>query len=357
MPFNIPTPDQTAARIAAEIEAQLPGADARSARSVLAALARAYALGIYPVHLFGGWLADQVIADTAEAEWLERHASLWGVARRPPASARGSLRLTGLPGTILPAASLLSLSGRLYQTLADAAIAPGGTALVTIAAVEPGAAGNQPVGTRLTIAVPVAGLDPAGIVVDDGAGGGLTGGTDIEAEAVWRDRLIDRIQQPPHGGAASDYITWARQVPGVAQVAVYPEQFGPGTVGVCFSVTGDSPIPSPDQVAAVLAHLEEVRPVTARLSVYAVTPVPIDVSIEIIPDSAAVREAVAAAIDEWFAAEARIGERVYRSRLSEAVSADQGEYAHRLLLPTGDVAIAAGHLAVPGTVILTGAST
>jgi uncharacterized phage protein gp47/JayE len=353
MPFEIPSPDQIAARIAAELEAQIAGADATSSTSVLAALARSMALATYPVHLFGQWLADQVLPDVADEDWLERHASLWGVPRRPATVATGRVALSGLPGVVLPAGALLSLSGLVYQTLADVTLSAGGTGTVAVAAVETGPAGTQPPGARMTLAVPVTGLDPAVTVSDDGDGGGMTGGMAAEAVSLWRDRLIDRIQAPPHGGAASDYILWARQVPGVTQVAVYPEQFGPGTVGVCFAVSGSSPVASADQISQVRDHIDLHRPVTARVSVYAVTPVPLDITVEVRPDSAEVRADVANAIAAWFSADCTIGGTAYLSRLSEGISSGRGEYAHRITLPSAPaLTVGAGQMLVPGSLVI-----
>ncbi len=344
MPFKLPTPDDLAATFSGAMETNLPGAEVRSAASVLGTLARALALAIYPLHLFAQWLSRQLFPDTAESENLERHASLWGISRSPAAVARGSLSCHGLPGTRLPAGTELTLGGQRVVTESAVLLDLSGSASVPVRALVAGTAGNQPPGAPAQPLSPLLGLDT--LLTETG----LSGGTELEAEEEWRDRLLDRIQQPPHGGSAADYTAWARQVPGVAQVAVHPEEFGPGTVGVCFSVFGASPLPSSEQVSRVAAHLQTVRPVTARVSVQGVTPVEIPLHLALFPDSPRLRRDVEAAILLFFAT-APIGEPLFRSQLSEAISQVSGETAHRLLAPAEDISIPCAHLPIPGPIL------
>lgn len=348
MPFARPTLTELAERARDDLDGALPGADSRLRRSALEVLGRVHAGGLHGLYGYLDWLARQVIPDTAEQEYLERWAGVWGVARRAPAQAAGAAVFTGAEAAVVPAGSLLQRGdGVEYLTAAEAVI-DGGSAEAAIEAVEPGLAGNAEAGTALQLVSPIAGVNAQAAVAEPGA----SGGADQEDDAQLLERLLLRVQEPPQGGAAHDYVQWARQVPGVTRVWVYPDWVGRGTVGVTFTMDGkpDDIIPTEIEVGIVAAHLEPLRPVTAELFVFAPVPTPLDLSIELTPDTAAVRAAVEAEVADWLARDAEPGAVLRLSRLSEAISAAPGEQHHRLVSPSADKQHGPGELAVPGSI-------
>ncbi|HCQ6300926.1 TPA: baseplate J/gp47 family protein, partial [Clostridioides difficile] len=56
------------------------------------------------------------------------------------------------------------------------------------------------------------------------------GGTDIEDEEHFRERVLVAEQEDKLSGASSDYIRWAKEVDGVGYAYVVPEWAGTGTV-------------------------------------------------------------------------------------------------------------------------------
>lgn len=58
------------------------------------------------------------------------------------------------------------------------------------------------------------------------------GGTDIEDEEHFRERVLVAEQEDKLSGASSDYIRWAKEVDGVGYAYVVPEWAGAGTVKV-----------------------------------------------------------------------------------------------------------------------------
>jgi uncharacterized phage protein gp47/JayE len=77
-------------------------------------------------------------------------------------------------------------------------------------------------------------------------------GSDEESTDELRARLLARLQNPPHGGNATDYEAWAKEVSGVTRAWSYPLELGAGTVTVRFVRDDDaSPIPDAGEVAAV----------------------------------------------------------------------------------------------------------
>ena len=172
------------------------GAQQRLARAVR----RQWGLA-FLVLLYIDWLALQLLPDTAETEWLDRHAAIWLPAggRKPATFASGSVTATGINGSILPQGSQLTGSGGgsgsvLYETLSQITVGTGPTP-VDVRAVDPGVAGNLDQGSSLAFVNAIAGIDGSVTVVT------MDGGVDIESDDELRERVLERIQQPPMGGA------------------------------------------------------------------------------------------------------------------------------------------------------------
>ena len=88
----------------------------------------------------------------------------------------------------------------------------------------------------------------------------LTGGTDTETDEQLRARILHRIQNPPMGGAAADYVAWALAVPGVTRAWAAPEQ-GVGTITVRFLMddlrADNDGWPEPDDIQAVADYIDK----------------------------------------------------------------------------------------------------
>lgn len=345
MTWPIPTADEVTDRAAAAFERLLPGIDARSEYALAGVIARVQGLSTYDLWLHQRALADELLPDTA-VDWLERHASLWGITRNAAEAAAGTVQVAGVNGTPVPGGiSLRSATGALYTTQASATIAAG-VASLSVLADEAGAAGNLAASATLDLVSPIAGLSAQTATVE---AAGLTGGQDEEDDQSLRSRLLARIRKPPAGGAARDYEAWAKEVAGVAYVSVVGGWQGAGTVGIIIAMTGPVAATAGD-VANVLAVIDPARPVTAQPTVVAATLLPVALSIRVSPDSALTRAAIAANLAAFFVAEAAIGGAIPLSRISEAISAAGGEYSHEITSPTVAVTPAAYQLPVLGAI-------
>lgn len=350
MPFARPTLTELIERAAADIEASLPGADARLRRSNLGVLARVHAGAVHSLYGYLGWLAQQMMPDTAESVFLDRFAGIWGVLRVPAAFAAGDVTLTGNAGAVAPAGTVLRRADGATYTLSADATLTFGTAIVEVAATEAGAAGNATVGTSLQLVQPIGGINSAAVV----ASGGLSQGADAETDDALRVRLLARIQQPPMGGSASDYVAWALQVPGVTRAWVYPLEGGPGTVSVRFVRDGDaSMIPDAGEVASVQAYIDAKRPVTAQVTVVAPVAVALNMSITLTPSTVAVKAAVEAELADLIQREGKPGGTLLVSHLREAISVAAGETNHVLTVPSADVTHTTNQIPVLGTITWT----
>ncbi len=88
-------------------------------------------------------------------------------------------------------------------------------------------------------------------------------------------------------------MTWALEVPGVTRAWCVRRFMGPGTVAVFFMRDDQAdPIPDAEQLAAVAAYIEPLRPVTADVYVLAPVQKPVVYTIRLTPDTSAVRAAV-----------------------------------------------------------------
>ncbi|QQQ19663.1 baseplate J/gp47 family protein [Brevundimonas vitis] len=347
MPFERPSLTELATRADADFDARLPKADSRQRRSVLGVLGRVHAGAVHGLY---GFLADnalQGLPDTATGEVLLRWAATFGVEIKVAEPAAGLVNLTGSNGSEVDAGAVLQrLDGTEYVTTAGAVIADG-VAQVPVEAVVAGAGGLAIAGVALTFASPVAGVSAAAFV----AAAGLTGGVDAESPEAVRGRLLDRLRQPPHGGNAADYVRWAREVPGVTRAWVYPLMNGLGTVGVTFVMDGrEDLIPEVGDVADVAAWIADRRPVTAEVEVFAPDPVPLDLTIDLTPDTPEGRLAVEAELRDLLARDAEPAGTILISRIREAVSIAAGESDNVVTSPTANVTHAAGELAVLGTI-------
>lgn len=348
MPFARPSIQELIERTQADLESRLPGVDAHLRRSVVAALARMNAGQAHGLHGHLAWEARQIIYDTADAEILARWASVWGVPRLAATYASGPVSFSGTNGTVIPAATQVETGdGRAYTTDVDVTIS-GGSAQVDVTAVEPGAAGNQSGGVTLSLVSPIAGVDSQATV----AAGGLTGGADTESDDSLRQRLLQRIQNPPQGGAKNDYITWALSAhPDVTRAWVYPNALGLGTVTVRVMTDGPTAngIPTQTVIDAVDAYIQGKRPVTADVSVVAPVAAPLAIHIaNLRPDTQAVRDAIAASIADMIRRDAEPGGTIEISHIRAAISVAAGETDHTLVSPIADVTHAANEIAVPG---------
>jgi uncharacterized phage protein gp47/JayE len=348
MPLNRPTLAELISRAASDIEAELPGTDARLRRSNLAAISRMHAAAVHGLYGYLAWAARQLMVDTAEEEHLVRWAALWGITRKAATYATGTVTVTGENGSVIPVDVYLQRADGLRYKVTTGGTVAGGQAQLTVWSGQAGLAYNAVTGTKLTFVEPVGGVNTTATV----ASPGISAGTDAEDDDALRLRVLERLQQPPMGGCKADYVAWAKQVPGVTRAWCFPLEGGPGKVVVRFvrDNDGGSIIPSAAEVAAVQAHIDPLRPVTATVTVAAPAALALNPNISVTPDTTAVREAIAAELGDFLQREASPGGRIYISRLREVVSSAAGEFDSVVVSPSADVVPSASQIVTLGTI-------
>lgn len=360
MPFKRPTWSEIDKRIYLDIATRLSGpvkdatqwmrtALLRQEKTVVGVLARAYAGACHHLYGFLAWLATQRFVHSMEDEFLVAEGMDYGIPPKTADYARGKAAITGNEGAILAAKVVCQREDGVQYQVVDPYPIVDGTAVVGLKAVVAGQSGNAPIDTKLTLINPPANISTQLVVV----GNGLTGGVDDEPADEYRARILTRKRQPPQGGAAHDYVAWAKEVPGVTRAWCLPLWLGLGTVGVMFMRDHDeNPFPNEDQRLVVWKHIEPLRPVTAsEICVISPKRLGVDITVRISPDDKSVRAAVIAEAEDFILREGEPNGVLRVSRLSEAISAAVGEHHHHLILPINDVSIPEDAIPALGNVV------
>jgi uncharacterized phage protein gp47/JayE len=349
MPWQSPTLTELADQIRADMRGRLPDANPALRRAMLRVIADVDAGAVHGLYGYLAWLAKQLIIDTAEAEWLERWASIWRIYRQGEVAATGPVLLNGNPGGQLLAGEEFEKDGIRYTLDSTVTLDESGQATGDVIAVDAGDEANLAAGETLRLVRAVSGIDGEATVGVDG----LTGGAEQERDDRLRERLLERIQRQPHGGNADDYIMWVREAhPDITRVWVSRHQPDIGEVTVRF-VCDDLAdiIPTTAVVEAVDEYVDDVRPVTAR-GFYAVAPEasPLNLAIRLTPDTAVARSRVQAALDDFLGQTAEPGGTLYREQLSGVIYVAAGDSRHELDSPSADVTHGVNDIPVRGAI-------
>jgi len=368
MPWTTPTLKQVRGLVRDYVLSQL-GARAMIPNSALRIMSDAKAGLAHLVLLFIDWLSKQLLPDTAETEWLDRHGAIWlknadgSKGRKAPAAARGTVTLTTVEGTgsiVVPQYTAFKSATQVeYRTDAEAVVNELGAA-VAMTAFNAGAAGNLEPGEVISLVTNVENLTGTGIVVT------MTGGTDEENDDDLRERTLLRIQQPPMGGDADDYVQWALSVPGVTRAWSAPLEMGIGTVTVRVMMddlrSEEDGFPNADDIATVQEYIDKVRPVAIKDRwVLAPIPEPVDLYItELESDTVAIRAAIEIAIRDKIrevAAPAHAingvvqeAQTIYSAWISEAIASVPGVRKFRLTMEDHEMPTP-GHIGILGSII------
>jgi uncharacterized phage protein gp47/JayE len=345
--FQRQTLPQLVERAQTDIEANLRGAVARLPQSNLDALAHMSA-GAADEQLEAiDYYATQIHVTTATGPGLRRHGSEWGVLQKEPTRATGTIGIVVTRGAIVARGALFQTRDRFQvrTTAGETALADGIMPLPA-EAVETGNAGNLEADARLDTINPIVGVTEATVLAP-----GFAGGNPREETEPYRRRILDRIQEPPQGGADYDYRRWMLEYPGCTRAWVRPREQGAGTVVCRFAMDDTYPdgIPTAAEVERMTRWLDAHRPITAEVFVYAPIAREIDVIVrDLNPNTAAVRNAVEDELRDMLYRNGEPGAMLYRSWFWEAVSVASGERHHTLDEPVGDTQLQIGELGILG---------
>jgi uncharacterized phage protein gp47/JayE len=362
MPWVTPTLKETRVLVRDQVRANLTGADASIPNSILRVLSDVTGAMAHLVLQFVQWATRQMLPDTAEAEWLDRHANMWlknsdGTTGRKLATlAVGQVALTGATWVTVPIGQRLqSDTGVEYETTETVFLASGGAITPTPArALDPGAIGNLEPGAAMTVINPPSGVDATAAAI------GMDFGVDEESTDELRDRVLLRIREPPQGGANVDYVQWAMGVPGVTRAWCYALEMGMGTVTVRFMMDNlradEEGFPRQTDVNNVAAALDKERPVAVK-DMFVVAPIRHRVNVQIdrlIPDTPTVRAAINLSLQVMIRDRAIPGQPIYAAWKNYAIMSAPGVSSYTLTNALDDYMPSPGHMPVLGNIVYGG---
>lgn len=300
----------------------------------------AVAAQLYALYVQADWVGRQCFPQTAQGDYLDKHAQLRGLERRAATAAVGVLSFeTDHP----PEADLSIPEGTVCMTAAqvrfettEAGVLKAGqtSAQVRARAVEPGAAGNAAAGTVRAMAVAPVGVSRC---TNPEA---FSGGLDAEGDESLRERVLETFRRMPNGANAAFYQQEALSFPEVAAATVVARPRGVGTVDVFLATAAG--LPDSGLLEQVAAHLEERREIAVDVQVKAPEVRTVDVSVQVAArpgaDFDTVRQAVESAVRGWFDGRL-LGQSVLRAQLGAlifGVEAAMEEVQREMLICTAE---------------------
>ncbi|MBW4089889.1 MAG: baseplate J/gp47 family protein [Proteobacteria bacterium] len=377
MPWSTPSLADLRAQTLANFQARIQGADTFLPRAVLPIVANAVAAVAFAGYRALGWVARQFFVASAEAPYLDRRLAEVNLPRIQATVAAGpGVTFSGPQNTPIDLGTPLQTSngGMSYTVTAAGTIGSGGTVSLPVVATTAGSLGNLAPGAPLTLVTAIAGVAPTAIV----GSAGITGGTDAETDAAYRVRGLARLGQPPQGGAATDFLAWAKASGVPTRAWVFPLNRGIGTCDVAFTIdTRANNIPLTADLDAVQTYIAGVKPVIGDSQAFA--PVADALAITILNlvgtggiTTAALQAAITAQLNDLIATVppggAAVGDAVtvplppgalfplqtpgklYLSQIEAAIEAAGSVLSYDLTAPTADVVFATGHLPAPPTI-------
>lgn len=349
MPLDKPTLAEIKSRQVADVQSSLELSELLPS-SYLRSLSDALGGSVYLLYGFLEQMARQGIPSLAEGEFLTNWANTWKLTRNSATFASGNVTFTGNNGVQIPSGTnIISESNISYKTKTTVTIVSG-TATVEVIALTAGAAGNLASSSSLSIINPIAGINSAATTA------GLAGGGDTETDESLRARLLQRIQNAPQGGSKTDYERWALEVAGVGAVWVIEPNVAGSVYVYIVTPDEDNLAPSAALVQQVQDYIDDFarRPVTANVTVFAPTVVSQNFTINLSPNTAEIRAAVEANLEDLLKRERLPGGTLLISKIREAVSTAAGENDNSVTSPSGNVSLSTGQIAKLGTVTFTG---
>lgn len=257
--FIVPNLEEIRASLLRDYQTYYPNADT-SEDSDAYARASSLAACAEGIYAHQKWMIKQFFPDTADTEFLEKHAGLRGLRRRNATYSAGKgATVSGNPDAVIAVGlQIKTEDGRFYETTESAVIPASGSVIVAVRSLATGAVQNIKTATKGSFMAAPVGVS-TDVVLND-----VVGATNAESDSSLLERLLNKIRRPAAGGNKYDYKDWALEVDGVEQAYVYPLRRGLGTVDI--AITADNGVPSDDTVRRAQEYIDQERPVTAKES-------------------------------------------------------------------------------------------
>jgi len=328
MSLLTPTTKEISDNIIAQLEASLNQTIPLLPKSFMRVLAKTLAGVFILLYKYGGFMFLQIFVQTASMnETVVNGKTIiplieWGrlIGIGDPVAATNAelqidITVENQTGSLPSGTQLINAdNGVTYITLGVVLLNAPTVSVVILAASDQsggggaGAIGNLDPGAIVSFANPLANVARDAVVTIQ-----AVTGADGESNEAYRQRVIDRFQKLPQGGAYADYEIWGEEAAGIINVYPYTSD-NPGQVDVYCEATPESSgdpdgIPTTAQLEAVLALINEDenglasrRPANALVNTFAITRVGFDCTVHglVVDNLATVQASIETAITEFF---------------------------------------------------------
>jgi uncharacterized phage protein gp47/JayE len=323
MATQTPTTQELSASIVGAIEAQIGQSVPLLPKAFIRVLAKVLAATFITLYKYIGFIGLQLFVRTASGsptvingktitpliEW-GRLIGLGDPLKATAAELTIDVTVENQTGSLPSGSQLLGeTNGVTYLTIGAVLLDAPVVSVLVRAVADPngsggvGEIGNLDLGAALNFANPLPNVARATVVTAQ-----TVTGADAETIDSYRQRVIDRFQRRPQGGAYSDYAIWGEEVAGIANV--YPYTGQPGEVDVYVeSATEADGIPTQAQLDAVFDSIEldqrglaSRRPANAFVNTLPITRVGFDVTVIGLQgnDLATLQANITAAVEGYF---------------------------------------------------------
>ncbi len=326
MSLDTPTTKEIGDNIIAQLEASLNQTIPLLPKSFLRVLSKALAGVFILLYKYGGFMFLQVFVRTASPNEttingdvvspLTEWGRLIGVGDSAPATNAEliiDITVENQTGSLPSNTQLVNTdNGVTYITIGTTTLsAPTVQATIRAASDQAGgggagALGNLDVGAIVSFANPLANVARNAVVVFE-----VVTGADGETTEAYRQRIIDRFQKRPQGGAYADYEQWGEEPAGILNVYPYTSSC-PGQVDVyveATTATDPDGFPTAAQLQEVLDSIEldsdgipTRRPANALVNSFSITRTGFDVRVTglQVDNLAQVQQTITTAVEEYF---------------------------------------------------------
>lgn len=310
---------------------------------------RLYALAaqVYALYLQADWVTRQAFPQSAEGEYLDRHAQMRGLERKTGTRSEGVVRFVTEEmadvDRIIPAGTVCMTVGLVrFETTSQARLLAGLTEVdVPVKAVEVGSTGNIGPGEIVTMAVAPVGI--SGCTNPEA----ILGGSDGESDEELRQRILASYQRLPNGANAAFYEQIALSFDQVAGATAICRPRGIGTVDVV--VSAQAGLPGQELLDVLTEAIQKRREIAVDVQVRAPETEGVELRVQVAAkagwDLEQVKQDVETALRGWFTGH-QLGRNVLLAQLGSLIYGCDGVANYAILSPASDLVVAADVLPV-----------
>ena len=330
MSLTTPTTKEISDNIIAQLESSLNQTIPLLPKSFMRVLAKALAGVFVMLYKYGGFMFLQMFVSSASAKETTVNGKTlvplveWGrlIGVGDPVAATNAELIVDITvevqsGSLPSGTQLLNAANGVTYIMIGSVLLSAATVQATVRAASDqvgaggaGAPGNLDPGAVLSLANPLANVARDAVVASQ-----TVTGANAESTEAYRQRVVDRFQKRPQGGALADYELWGEEAAGIVNVYPYTSDC-PGQVDVYSEATvasSGSPdgIPTAAQMQAVQDMIERDenglasrRPANALVNSLPITRTGFDVRVTgvTVDNLAQVQADVTAAVKAYFLA-------------------------------------------------------